>query len=60
MKLLSEYLDRAIQLENLAINEGDAQFKLQLLEQAKAYRQLATKRANELGLPPPSERLFQG
>ena len=54
MQLLSEYLDRAVNLERLAANEPDSGFKNQLLEQAAAYRKLAIKRAQELGLPPPS------
>ncbi|MCJ9700172.1 hypothetical protein [Bradyrhizobium sp. SHOUNA76] len=54
MKLLTEYLERAIQLEKLAASESDSAFKSQLLEQAAAYRKLAAKRAREYGLPPPS------
>lgn len=54
MKLLMEYLERAVQLERLASSERDADFKEQLLTQAKAYRQLAAKRAKDYGLPAPS------
>jgi hypothetical protein len=54
MKLLTEYLDRAVSLERLAANEQDSNFKSQLLNQAAAYRKLASKRAEEYGLPPPS------
>jgi hypothetical protein len=54
MKLLAEYLERAISLERLAANEQDSKFKDQLLNQAAAYRKLAAKRAKEHGLPPPS------
>jgi|EndMetStandDraft_4_1072995.scaffolds.fasta_scaffold1173000_1 hypothetical protein len=54
MKLLTEYLDRAVALERLAAGEPDSTFKTQLLEQATAYRKLAAKRAKEFGLPPPS------
>jgi hypothetical protein len=54
MKLMSEYLERAINLERLAAGEADSGFKRQLLEQAAAYRNLAAKRAKELGLPAPS------
>jgi hypothetical protein len=54
MKLLTEYLERAISLERLAANEQDSEFKTQLLNQAAAYRKLAAKRAKEYGLPPPS------
>lgn len=54
MKLLMEYLERAVQLENLAASEPDSAFKDQLLKQAEAYRQLAAQRARDYGLPPPS------
>ena len=54
MKLLTEYLERAVQLERLAADESDGQFKSQLLVQAKSYRDLAAKRAKEYGLPMPS------
>jgi hypothetical protein len=54
MKLLTEYLDRAVSLERLAADEQDSNFKSQLLNQAAAYRKLASKRAEEYGLPPPS------
>ena len=54
MKLLVEYLERAIQLERLAASERDADFKDQLLTQAQAYRKLAAKRAKDYGLPDPS------
>jgi hypothetical protein len=54
VKLLTEYLERAHQLEQLALDEADTSFKEQLLTQAQAYRKLAAKRAAEYGLPPPS------
>jgi hypothetical protein len=54
MKLLTEYLDRAVSLERLAAGEQDSTFKDQLLNQAAAYRKLAAKRADQYGLPPPS------
>lgn len=54
MKLLTEYLDRAINLERLAASEPDSKFKTELLNQAAAYRALAAKRAKQYGLPPPS------
>lgn len=54
MKLLTEYLERAVNLERLAAGEQDSTFKTQLLNQAAAYRKLAAKRATEYGLPPPS------
>jgi hypothetical protein len=54
VKLLTEYLDRAINLERLASSEQDSQFKTRLLNQASAYRKLAARRAEKYGLPPPS------
>lgn len=54
MKLLTEYLERAVSLEKLAAGEPDSTFKTQLLTQAAAYRMLAAKRAKEYGLPSPS------
>jgi hypothetical protein len=54
MKLLTEYLDRAINLERLAASEQDSKFKTELLNQAAAYRKLAAERAEQYGLPPPS------
>jgi hypothetical protein len=54
MKLLTEYLERAVNLEQLAEGEQDERFKAQLLKQAGAYRRMAAKRADEYGLPAPS------
>jgi hypothetical protein len=54
MKLLTEYLERAVTLERLAAGESDSLFKDQLLNQAAAYRKLAARRAEQYGLPPPS------
>ncbi len=54
MKLLTEYLERAVSLERLAANEAQSEFKKALLHQAEAYRKLAAKRAEDHGLPPPS------
>jgi hypothetical protein len=54
LKLLTEYLDRAISLERLAAGEQDSTFRAQLLDQAAAYRKLAAKRAKAYGLPAPS------
>jgi hypothetical protein len=56
VKLLTEYLERAIQLEKMAEQEPDSAFKDQLLAQAEAYRKLAAKRAESYGLPAPSPK----
>jgi hypothetical protein len=54
MKLLTEYLDRAVRLERLAAREQESKFKTELLNQAAAYRKMAANRAEQYGLPPPS------
>jgi len=54
MKLLTEYLERALQLESLAADEANLKFREDLLKQAKAYRRIAAERARQYGLPPPS------
>jgi hypothetical protein len=55
MKMVAEYLDKAITFEKLADAEKDAKVKAELVAQANAYRKLATERAERLGLkkPPP-------
>ncbi|MGY3527681.1 hypothetical protein [Bradyrhizobium sp. USDA 4452] len=54
MKMLTEFLERAIEFEKLAESEQNEAFKAELLKQAAAYRQLAEKRAEQYGLPKPS------
>jgi hypothetical protein len=54
MKQLTEYLDRAVNLERLAASERDSKFKTELLNQAAAYRKMAARRARQCGLPAPS------
>jgi hypothetical protein len=56
MKLVLDYLERALQLEDLASAEANPQLKSQLLDQASAYRRLAAEHAEKSGLPPPSPR----
>ena len=41
MKMLLEYLDRAVALEQLSATEPNDVFKAELLKQASAYRELA-------------------
>lgn len=55
MKLLLEYLERAVQMEKLAADEQNPGFRQQLLDQAAAYRKIAAKRAHDYGLPLPSQ-----
>jgi hypothetical protein len=45
MKLLTEYLERAIHFEHLAAAEADPKLKEQLQKQANDYRKLAAKRS---------------
>jgi hypothetical protein len=54
MKLLIEYIERAVQLERLAAQEENPAFKAELLKQAGAYRKMAADRAVQQGLPLPS------
>ena len=54
MKMLTEFLERALEFERLAAAEQNEEFKAQLLKQAASYRRLAAKRAQEYGLPMPS------
>jgi hypothetical protein len=54
VKLLTEYIERALQLESLAELETDPGFSAELVKQANAYRKIAAKRAEQYGLPPPS------
>ena len=54
MKMLTEYLERALEFEQLAASEKNEAFRAQLLQQAAAYRKLAAKRARDYGLPMPS------
>jgi hypothetical protein len=56
MKMVAEYLDKAITFERLADAEKDAKAKAELIAQAKAYRKLATERAERLGMNKPSRR----
>ena len=53
VKLIAEYLDRAQQFERMAEYSQDPKLREQLVQQSVAYRKLASKRALQLGLPPP-------
>jgi len=52
MKMLAEYLEKAIDFEKLAAGETDPVLKENLLKQAKAYRKLAAERAQRFNLTP--------
>ena len=60
MKLLTEYLDHALQFERMAAEEDNPKLRVQFEGQARAYRKLASDRATKLGLPPPSVPLKDG
>jgi hypothetical protein len=53
MKLLTEYLEYALQFERLAAQEVNPELKAQFENQAAAYRKLAADRG-KYGLPAPS------
>jgi hypothetical protein len=55
MKMLVEYLEKAITFEQMAAQEKDAALRASLEKQAVAYRKLAAERARRLKLqePPP-------
>ena len=52
MKLVAEYLERAVHFARMAAEESDPKLKASLEQQALAYRKLADKRAAEIKLPP--------
>lgn len=45
MKMVAEYLEKALNFELMAGNEADPNLKTNLLKQAAAYRKLAAERA---------------
>jgi hypothetical protein len=51
MKLVTEYLAEAVKFERMADDAIDEKAKAAFRSQAAAYRDLATKRAIELGVP---------
>jgi hypothetical protein len=54
MQAMVEHLERAQQFEHMAQNAADPALRAKLIEQAEAYRKLAHKRAEELGIPIPT------
>jgi hypothetical protein len=48
MKMLAEYLEKAITFEQMAAQEKNAALKASLEKQAAAYRKLAAERAKRL------------
>jgi hypothetical protein len=56
MKMLAEYLEKAIAFEKMAAKEKDHKLKEDFEKQAAAYRKFAEKRAKNYGLKAPSSR----
>jgi hypothetical protein len=54
MKHLGEFLDNAVKFERMAEEATDPVLKGAMEEQARAYRRMAAKRAEQLGMPAPS------
>lgn len=54
MKLVTEYLESVVHFERMANEADDPGLKAKLMQQATAYRKLAKKRAEQIGvaLPP--------
>ena len=52
MKMVAEYLEKALDFERLAVLENDPELKASLLRQAQAYRKLAAERALREKLTP--------
>jgi hypothetical protein len=52
MKMVADYLEKAITFEQLAAQEPDPTRRADLLKQAKAYRKLAADRALKDPLTP--------
>jgi hypothetical protein len=52
--MVAEYLEKALNFEQLAAKEKDAALKVKLLAQAAAYRKMAAERALRDPLTPPS------
>jgi len=56
VKLIAEYLERALEFERFADLEDNPRLKADLQKQAAAYRKLAAERSKKLGLKPPPDR----
>ena len=52
MKMVAEYLEKALEFERLAFAENNPELKASLLKQAEAYRKLAADRALREKLTP--------
>ena len=45
MRMVAEYLEKALHFEQMAAAESDPELKASLIKQAEAYRKMAAKRA---------------
>ena len=52
MKMVAEYLDKALDFERLSAAENNPELKASLLKQAQAYRKMAAARALREKLTP--------
>lgn len=55
MKMLAEYLEKAISFERMALAENDPKLRSELEKQGRAYRELASERARQIKLPEGSQ-----
>jgi hypothetical protein len=53
MQIILKYVADAVNFRHLAAIEKDPEAKARLEKQAAAYMNLATDRANKIGVPPP-------
>jgi hypothetical protein len=58
MKMVAEYLEKALSFEQMAAHEKDEKLKANFLAQAQAYRKLAADRALKSPLTPPKPSPF--
>jgi len=56
---LGEFLENALKFERMAAEATDPRLKEALEKQAQAYRKMAAKRAERLGLPAPNPPINQ-
>jgi hypothetical protein len=55
MKMLADYVDTAMNFEQMAAQEKDPKLKAEFERQAAAYRKLAEKRVKEYGFKMPNK-----
>jgi hypothetical protein len=55
MKMLTEYLENAVQFEQMAADQKDPKLKAEFERKAASYRKRAEKRAKEYALKMPPD-----